>query len=82
MTIIGIVAALAFLYPLRGLLVSLLDFLVFRAQTRRGRTVEIEVPDPAGNLVTIPLRPDNEESIRSFLRNAELVRSGRAKATC
>lgn len=38
--------------------------------------VVIEVTNQAGKTVAVPLRPDDEQSIRSFLRAAETVSGG------
>lgn len=44
--------------------------------TSSAEPLQIELTNDAGETFVLPLRPDDERSIRSFLRQAETVRGG------
>jgi hypothetical protein len=77
----GLVAVALLAYAVLGLVVPLVRSIardLFPASRHYGGTepVQIEVTTPTGKTITLPLRPDNEESIRDFLRKVDAATGG------
>jgi hypothetical protein len=78
-TVAGLVAGALFAYAALDLIVPLIRSLGSTSsspQADANGIVHIVVTTPSGKDVTIPLRPDSEDSIRNFLQKAEAATGG------